>query len=135
MLVKNNLPGEKCDIIYLPENIIETETIILTSIDLNGKPRSRPLPISKIIDNEIIWLFSNEFSGKKNEISENPLVCLSYSNPSSQLFLSIMGQAFINDSPQKMFSLWQPSLINWFPKSLDTPNLSLLKIIIEEIHW
>ena len=120
----------------LQRKLLPDDVIMLTTIDLRGKPKSRPLQILKIKEPQTLWFFSNEFIGQKNEISENPLVCLSYSNTFTHTYISIIGEAKIANDTHKMEDLWNDKLIKWFPKSLLTPNLALLKISIEEIeNW
>ena len=110
------------------------DIMILTTVDLRGKPKSRPLLVIPMNKKETLCFFTNEFFGKTNEIVENPLVCLSYSKPETETYLSIIGQASISIEPQPMEVFWNPVFITWFPERLATPNLALLTIAIEEIE-
>ena len=136
MLFNNNLKeSSKKHIVSKLQNKIDSNDIVmLTTIDLRGKPKSRPLRLLNGYKSESLCFFSNEFFGKINEIVQNPLVCLSYSNPPTKTYLSMIGQAYINNDPQQMQELWQPILKEWFPACLKTPNLALLIINIEEIQ-
>lgn len=118
----------------LQKKLSHNDVVMLTTIDLRGKPKSRPLPALASNMSDVWWFFSDEFFGKTNEITLHPLVCLSYSNFITQTYLSITGEAHLIYDPQKMYTLWEPSLKKWFPESLSTPNLLLLKIIIEEFE-
>ena len=75
-----------------------------------------------------IWFFTNEHSGKADELQVNHQICLSYSLPSKNSYISISGEAQIVHDWSKMKELYNPAIKAWFPKGLDDPALALLKV-------
>lgn len=118
----------------LKEEIENSETTILTTVSLEGKLRSRPVPPLKMDESNTLWFFTNEFSARVNEITKNPLVCICYSNSKTQKYGSVTGEAGIVTYHKKMKELWDPLLQKWFPEGFDDPRLVLLKIYIEEVE-
>lgn len=89
---------------------------------------SRPMGTADIDDEGNIWFFTNEFSGKANQIEQEPKVCLAYSHPGKSTYVSILGDAEIVEDKAKMKELWNPLIKAWFPEGLDDPKLALLKV-------
>ena len=75
-----------------------------------------------------IWFFTNEHSGKADELQVNHQICLSYSLPSKNSYISISGEAQIVHNWSKMKELYNPAIKAWFPKGLDDQALALLKV-------
>ena len=98
--------------------------------------RSRPMSTAQIDEEGNIWFFTNEQSGKVDELAENHQICLSYSRPSKKTYLSITGEARIINDWGKMKELYNPAINAWFPKGLDDPDLALLKVTpLEAEYW
>lgn len=89
---------------------------------------SKPMSTSDIDEDGTIWFFTDEFTEKVEQVEENPQVCLAYSDPSKNSYLSVSGIAGVVHEKGKMEDLWNPMLKAWFPQGLDTPNIALLKI-------
>lgn len=112
----------------LKEKIEGIETAMLTTIDLNGRLRSRPMATMSMDENGALWFFTNEFSGKVHEVMQDTHVCVSFAHPGKNTYVSVSGEAELITDKEKMKELWMPVLNAWFPKGLDDPNLSLLKV-------
>ncbi|HEY1025152.1 MAG TPA: pyridoxamine 5'-phosphate oxidase family protein [Sphingobacteriaceae bacterium] len=89
---------------------------------------SKPMSTSKVDPNGDIWFFTDELTEKVEQVESNPQVCLAYSDPSRNTYLSISGTAGIVHDQNKLQELWNPVLKAWFPAGLDTPNVALLKV-------
>ncbi len=96
---------------------------------------SRPMATSQMDDEGNIWFFTDEFSEKSNQIKDNPKVCLCYSDPSKNTYLSVRGSAELVHDPVKMQELYSPVIKAWFPKGLDDPKLTLLKVKPEKAEY
>jgi general stress protein 26 len=75
-----------------------------------------------------IWFFTNECSHKASEVSVENTVSLTYSDPNNQTYLSIVAEASLVDDKAKMKELWSPFIQAFFPKGLNDPKLTLLKV-------
>ncbi|SDK33400.1 General stress protein 26 [Catalinimonas alkaloidigena] len=120
----------------LKEKIEEIKVAMMVTVEPNGALRSRPMA-TRLLDAEgNLWFFTNEFSGKVNEIMNDHDVNLSYSHPDKQKYVSISGKANLIVDKEKMKQLWNPILKAWFPDGLEDPNLALLKVrIIHGEYW
>lgn len=96
---------------------------------------ARPMSTSQIDEHGDIWFFTNEFSGKVDQIEANPQVCLAYSDPGDSTYISVVGNAELVNNEEKMKELWNPILKAWFPQGLDDPKISLLKITPESAEY
>lgn len=90
--------------------------------------RSRPMLTAQFDDQGNIWFFTNEQSGKAEEAGEHQQVCLAYSSPSKNTYISISGTGTMTNDWAKMKELYNPAINAWFPKGLDDPDLALLKV-------
>lgn len=89
---------------------------------------ARPMSTSQIDQNGDIWFFTNEFSGKIDQIENDPHVCLAYADPADSTYVAVRGDASLVNDQAKIKELWNPILKAWFPDGLDDPKLSLLKV-------
>ena len=121
-------------LLKIKELVAEVKIAMLCTRDDN-KFRSRPMSTAQFDDEGNIWFFTNEFSAKADEIEANHQVCLAYSSPSKNTYISINGTAVVVNDGTKMKELYNPILKAWFPEGLDDPKLALLKVIPEGAEY
>ena len=114
------------------DRIKKVEIAMLTTIEADGTMRSRPMATREMDASGALWFFTNEFSAKVEEISKNSHVSVTYSDPGSQLYISLSGSAHLVTESKKIEQLWDPILKAWFPEGLDDPKLALLKVDINQ---
>ena len=96
---------------------------------LNGDEiRARPMATLKIDDDGSIWFFTDEFSGKVEEAQAQHKVCLSYAHPGKHTYVSVNGYAEVVNNRTRMEDLYTPMVKVFFPRGLEDPKLTLLKI-------
>ncbi len=117
------------------KELVEEVKIAMLCTTNENKFRSRPMSTAQFDDNGNIWFFTNEYSGKADEIDENHQVCLAYSSPSKNTYVSITGTATVVTDWAKIKELYNPAIKAWFPEGLDDPRLALLKIKPEEAEY
>lgn len=109
---------------------------MLTTVDENGDPHSRPMSSNGDIDsNGDIWFFTGVSSHKVSEISKLPKVNLSFADPDNQNYVSITGTAQLVRDRKKIDELWRPEFKMWFPKGKDDPEVALLKVNLEKAEY
>ena len=111
----------------ITELIEDVRINIFVTMDTNGPLRGRPMSTVKV-DEEGIWFFTNEYSGKSKEISHNNEVFLSYSSPSKNSYVALNGVASLVNDREKIEELWNPAMKAWFPEGLDDPKIQLIKV-------
>lgn len=79
-----------------------------------------------------LWFFTKRSSPKVEETKENSnQVNVSYSDPNHMTFVSVSGRAEYVDDKAQMKELWSPYLKIFFPKGLDDPDLTLMKVKVD----
>ncbi|WP_374163908.1 pyridoxamine 5'-phosphate oxidase family protein [Arcticibacter sp. MXS-1] len=119
----------------LSSKVGEIKIAMLTTLGEDGKMQSRPMYTFKIEDDGIIWMFASKDSRKVSNIALNPQVILNYSQPDTDLYITINATAAVADDPVKIEQLWSDRYKAWFPYGKTDPNLCLLKIVPEEAEY
>jgi general stress protein 26 len=117
------------------ELINEVRTCIFITKSSEGKLRGRPMATAKVEEHGVIWFFTNEYSGKVQEISHQNEIFLSYSSTSKNSYVVLSAKASLSDDKQKMKELWNPIMKAWFPEGLHDPKILLVKAEPEEVEY
>jgi len=107
---------------------------MMTTID-GGYLRSRPMSTQAAEFDAEIWFFTRDNTHKIDEIQKDNRVCLGYSDPSDNRYVSVSGHAEISKDRAKMEELWNPVLQAWFPEGLDDPHICLMKVTAEQAEY
>ena len=120
----------------LREMIKEIDFCMLTTIDEQGDPHSRPMSSNGDIDrNGDIWFFTGASSQKVSEIENSPKVNVSFADPKNQRYVSVTGSAQLTRDAKKIEELWRPEFKMWFPKGKYDPEIALLRIRLEKAEY
>jgi general stress protein 26 len=119
----------------LVEKISDVKIAMLSTLSEDGRLHSRPMYTQEIKEDGLIWFFTGKDSRKSREIERNPLVSLSYSNPDTDLYVSVSGRAILTADPTMVNELWKDSLKAWFPQGKEDPNIQLIRIKVEEAEY
>ena len=117
------------------KELVDEVRIAMLCTSQDDQLRSRPMSTAQFDDEGNIWFFTNEHSGKADEVNESHQICLAYSSPSKNSYISISGTARIVNDWAKMKELYNPAIKAWFPEGLDDPNLALLKVSPSEAEY
>jgi general stress protein 26 len=116
-------------------NLIEEVNIAMLVTKHEDHLHSRPMATSDIDNEGNIWFFTNEFSGKIDQLEHDPHVSVSYSNPAKNTYIAIRGTAGLVTDKAKLEELYTPVIKAWFPNGLDDPKLALLKVKTEQAEY
>lgn len=98
--------------------------------------RARPMvAIHRDSFHNELWFFTRAESGKVQEIQANEQVCLSYSEPSDQNYVSISGAAEISHNRDLIKEFWSEPMRTWFPKGAEDPSIALIRVIPESAEY
>lgn len=120
---------------HLRELIADIKTAMLTTIDVDGTLRSRPMVTLKSTDDGTLWFFSSDHHGKADDLSQDPRVNVTYAMPDKKQFISISGLAELVHDESKKKELWNPNLQPYFPEGVDDRHLALLKVYIQKAEY
>lgn len=119
----------------LKELIDEVKVCMFATIDNEYQITSRPMQVIQVEDEGTIWFFTNEFSGKVEDISRENTVYLMFSHPGKNSYLHVKGTCSVLEDRQKIDELWSPVLKAWFPEGKDDPKLCLLKVEAQDASY
>ncbi len=118
------------------EMVKDSKVCMLITSEKNTENLSgRPMSISKIDDDGTMWFFTKASSYKVEEIEESKKVSIAIVNESSQNYLMIHGTATLVDDKSKMKELWSSIMKAWFPLGLDDPDMTLIKVVPNEVEY
>jgi general stress protein 26 len=107
----------------------------LTTIQDDGSLRSRPMHTCDLEADGTLWFFTLTTSHKVTEIEHHHQVSIDFCSSKQQRYLSISGTANMIKEQHKLAEKWHPELEIWFPQGLATPDLSLLKVEINQADF
>jgi general stress protein 26 len=96
---------------------------------------SRPMSTRAVDEEGNIWFFSRESSNKNQDIASDYRVQLMYARPGNSEFLTVYGRAEILKDRAKTEELWSNFAKAWFNDGKDDPELTLIKVIPEDVHY
>lgn len=119
----------------LTELVDEVKICMFATIQKDYTVTSRPMQTIKADNDGSLWFFTNEYSGKVDDVSKDNDVYLMYSHPGKNIYLHIKGKCAVITDKNKMKELWSPVVKAWFPKGLEDPALALLKVEADEASY
>ena len=119
----------------LAELIDGIRTCMLTTVDTDGKPWSRPMAVQEVDFGGDLWFFTPVDSEKVDHIERNRKVGVAFAHPGRQDYVTMAGTALVIKDRQKAEEMWSEPLKAWFPKGLDDPRLRLLKVEVERAEY
>lgn len=128
-------PDNKESLKKLTAMVEEVKICMLATVHNDYSVYSRPMQTIQVDDDGNIWFFTNEHSGKVDDLSKDNTVYLMYSHPGKNTYLHVKGTASVVTDKEKMKQLWSPIVKAWFPKGIDDPALSLLKVNTNEASY
>lgn len=113
----------------------EVKVCMFATITHDYSLYSRPMQTIEVDEQGNIWFFTNEYSGKVDDVSKDNTVYLMYSHPGQNTYLHVKGKCSVINDKDKMKKLWSPMVKAWFPKGLEDPALALLKVETDEASY
>lgn len=96
---------------------------------------TRPMATADIDDEGNIWFISNAESHKNDEIKNDDKVQLIYAKGGNNHFLSIAGKAMVVKDQAKIDEVWNIFIKTWFKNGKKDPNVSLIKVIPDDVYY
>ncbi len=119
----------------LADLIDDINICMLTTVDTDGKPWSRPMATQDVTFGGDLWFFTRDDSEKVEHIERNRKVGVTFAHPGRQDYVTMAGTALIVKDKQKAEEMWSEPLKAWFPKGLEDPHLRLIKIEAERAEY
>jgi len=110
---------------------------MLTTINPDGTLHSRPM-MNKQADSfhGELWFFTQRSTHKVTEVKRSSeQVSVTFADSDNQSYVAIAGHADLVDDSTKKKDLWSDSLKIWFPQGLNDPDITSLRVTIDEAEY
>lgn len=115
--------------------IADIGVAMVTTVTPDGALHSRPmLTLAAEQPGELLFLTSDD-SRTAGDLSEEQAVNVSYADVGGDRYVSVSGQARVEDDRDRIGELWQPRLERFFPRGERSPHLRLLRVSIESAEY
>lgn len=120
---------------HLKDLIDGIRTPLLTTIDDDGTPWSRPMAIQEREFDGDLWFFTRADSEKVAHIQRNARVGVAFAKPSDQEYISMAGIATVTNDRAKIRELWSEPARAWFPDGADDPEIRLIHVAVDRAEY
>lgn len=125
----------------LAEKMKDIDFAVLSTRTEGGAIAGRPMSNNREIDFDgDSYFFSHGDTRTIGDIERDPRVGLSYQAKSGMLgmrpfFLTIEGRAELIRDKGQFRAHWTKDLDRWFEQGIDTPGLTLIRVVAERMHY
>ena len=112
-------------------HIKEIKTGMLVNND-DGDLHGRPMHIVQDGFDGTLFFFTKRSSEKTDEMREDRDVCVAFSCPEKQTYVSCSGRCRIMRDQELINRFWNPFVAAWFPEGKDDPDIALLEIHVHK---
>ena len=116
--------------------IEDIDITMFTTVGSEGSLVSRPLSTQKAqFDGEKVWFFVAGDSPKVAEIERKSKVNLAYASKGRNTYVSMAGDAYVNNDPVKIEAFWNDALKAYFPRGINDPKLTLIEVAVRTAEF
>ena len=105
----------------------------------NGHLHARPMTTQNkdgIEADESLWFFMSKKGDPVDDLKAEPVVNLTYADPSADTYVSVSGTAAMIEDQAKKDQLWSKMAEAWFPGGSTDPDLALVQVqIVHANYW
>lgn len=110
--------------------------MLVTNEIENGGMRARPMSVVQDAYDGTLFFYTSKSQSKVYEIEEDRDVCITFSSPSDNTYISLTGKARISDDQDLIDKYWNPWVAAWFKNGKDDSDVAILKVKINRgEHW
>ena len=117
------------------ERIEDVRVALMTTVELDGSLRARPMWTQGDDFDGTLWFFASDDGALADELAHESRVCLAYGAPDKDLYLSVSGRAELLHDRAKAEEMWNTFAEAWFPGGVDDPNLVLVRVDVEQAQY
>ncbi|MEZ5786250.1 MAG: pyridoxamine 5'-phosphate oxidase family protein [Xanthobacteraceae bacterium] len=96
--------------------------------------RSRPMGAYPCREENAVYFLTDSRRHKDEEVARDPRVCIAFSDPGSQTFVSLTGQAVVLNDREKIKEFWSLPAKAWWD-SPDDPAIRLLRVTPKDAEY
>jgi general stress protein 26 len=119
------------------DDLIESIGIamLVTENPDSGHLHSRPMQVQGGIDDGKLYFFTRSDSAKVDDFLHERRVQCAFSSPSDEKYVSVAGRAKLSTDQALMKEKWSPLLKAWFPDGVDSPDVALIIVEVDEAQY
>lgn len=117
----------------LVELLRDSDLCMLTTMTKDGRHLSRPMSLQEAEFDGDLWFFAFEDSDLVAQLRDNPQVNVAISDRDK--WISVSGRAEVGFDRARAQRLWHKRLEAWFKEGLETPGLTMIKIVADTAHY
>lgn len=106
-------------------------TAVLVTRGSRSTLHARPMAIARVDENCDLWFVTSRDSAKVHEIDVDTRAHVICQNGWSSC-VCISGRATIDYDRERIRELWNASLQIWFPKGMNDPEITLIRVVGEQ---
>ncbi len=108
------------------------DSVMFSALDVDGKIQSRPMVSQEREFDGRLWFFTEmDTESIRTDVNVN----ISYMEPASNRYISVMGHAEIIKDENIKRELWDESTERWFPYGLQNPDLNLICVGVTRAEY
>lgn len=119
----------------LADLVKDVKVAMLTTLDVSGEMRSRPMITTEITENDTIYFFTQAPTPKTEEIVVNHKLNVAYLDKDDNIYVSVSGHGSLMKDKELIEKLWKPVLKAYFPKGKGDPSLQLLCVKVSHAEY
>ena len=123
------------DVPHLRDLVKGIKFAMMVTRDDKGALHSRPMTLQESEFDGDFWFFASRTRGPAPELIRDGSVNLAFANPKSSAYVSVTGRAELSGDRAKMKELWNPMYKAWFEKGLEDPDLTLIRVKVENADY
>ena len=108
---------------------------MLTTVDDDGAPWSRPMAVQEREFDGDLWFFTSADSEKIEHIERNARVGVAFSKASENEYVVMAGTASVSNDRDKIRELWSEPARAWYPDGPDAPELRLIHVSADRAEY
>jgi len=117
-------------------NEIKVGMLVTKEANEDEGVRARPMSLVQDAYDGTLFFYTSKIASKAFEIEDDREVCLTFSNPKDNTYVSLTGKARVSEDKDLIDRYWNPWVAAWFENGKDDPDLAMLKVKISKgEHW
>lgn len=108
---------------------------MMTTVGKDGTMSSRPMAVQDEPFNGTLWFLTRRGSSKIEELAGDRHVTLTFAEPKDSKYITLKGIATFSQDQSKIDALWNPMYKAWFPKGKNDPEITVLRVEVDEADY
>jgi len=115
---------------------IKVGMLVTSEMEEHDGLRARPMHLVQDAYDGKLYFYTPKKDSKVFEIKEDNDICITFSDPSSNIYVSLTGKARLTEDSELIERYWNSWVEAWFEKGKADPDLAMLEVKINRgEHW